>query len=303
MFNDLQSAHEGGLDCTQAPNGMLKYSDDISEVVYRSMVSKESNPPHVTDGFLFNSIGIFTRPINTDNYKYCGYISQKYKFIGNEILNNKIRQSIREVGLPVLMENRLYNDRYTRMRNEIIISSSQNIPQVGDVLPVLIVSNTYDGTGAQSISFGMCINENSHRYVFSFKMGEMRQIHIANSTTSLNTAINTYSRVFTENITEVITSSFEKQITPDEIISILAVVETIGKRKREQLSNIFSSLTPAPAEGAEPVMPSAWQVFLALVRYTSLEPNLNVKKILESVTERVLVIPKRMFEVLEELQN
>jgi hypothetical protein len=247
-------------------------------------------------------VGIFTRPTSNDEFKYCGYVSNRYKFVGNEVLNRRIRESINEVGLPILHENAILNYTYTKMRNEIIISNSHNIPQVGDVLPVLIVSNSYDGTGAECLSFGIGINENSNRYVFSFNMGEMRQIHITNSPTAIKSAVSTYSQVFTENIAELITGSFNKQVTPQEMLSLLDIVETLGKKRRDKLSEILSKIN-TPEEGKEPSLPSAWQVFLALVRYTSLEPNLNMKKFLESAAERVLVIPKRMFDALDKING
>jgi len=56
-------------------------------------------------------------------------------------------------------------------------------------------------------------------------------------------------------------------------------------------------------EGEEVQLPSAWHMFLAIVRYSSFEPNINIKRMLENAAESVLVIPTRMYGVLERLQS
>ena len=64
-----------------------------------------------------------------------------------------------------------------------------------------------------------------------------------------------------------------------------------------------ASINPQPEDDGPPRLPSAWQVFLAIARYSSLEPNLNAKRLLENAAESVLVIPPRMYEVLDQLQS
>jgi hypothetical protein len=44
-------------------------------------------------------------------------------------------------------------------------------------------------------------------------------------------------------------------------------------------------------------------MFLAIVRYSSMEPNLNTKRMMENVAESVLVIPERMLNVLKQINN
>jgi len=191
------------------------------------------------------------------------------------------------------------------MRNEIILQSSRSVAQAGDVLPVMIVNNSYNGTRAATLAFGIAIDNVGRltgRTIFGFSLGEMRQVHINTVTTRLSTAVGSYMQVFTESITDMITSSFNSTLTDDEMLSVLDIIEGIGKKKKEKISAILNDLNPPATEGATPPLPSAWQVFLAIARYSSLEENLNSKRLLENAAESVLVIPPRMYDVLERLQ-
>jgi hypothetical protein len=191
------------------------------------------------------------------------------------------------------------------MRNEIVIQSSQATRQAGDVLPVMIVNNSYNGTRAATLAFGIAIDNIgtiTNRTIFGFTLGEMRQVHIAASTTQLTSAVGTYMQVFTQDISDMITQSFNSQLNEDEMLAVLDVIEGIGKKRAEKVSEILASINPQPEGDGPPRLPSAWQVFLAIARYSSLEPNLNAKRLLENAAESVLVIPPRMYEVLEQLQ-
>jgi hypothetical protein len=75
----------------------------------------------------------------------------------------------------------------------------------------------------------------------------------------------------------------------------------MGKKRREAVSTLLQEMLPDVVEGQPIPLPSAWQVFLAIVRYSSFEPNLNVKRLMENAAEAVLVIPPRMYDVLERL--
>jgi hypothetical protein len=197
--------------------------------------------------------------------------------------------------MPIMTENTIMSDNLTRMRNEIIIQSSQNIPNAGDVLPVMVVNNSYDGTRAATIAFGIAMNYNNNRVVFAFNLGEIRQVHIESSTTSMSSAVNSYMGVFTEDILDMVTQSFESRLTEDEMLAVLDVIEGYGKKRREAVSALLDEITP------ESGLPTAWQIFLAIVRYSSFEPNLNIKRMMENAAESVLVIPPRMYEVLDRL--
>jgi hypothetical protein len=297
-----ERAAEMGLNVDAAYKGLYSYSDIHSEVVYRDLdpiVFAEDPMSHPTDELTTPLIGIFTKAPDDTDYKYVGYVSSLYKFIGNESLNERIRESITAVGMPIVNEHTILTGDYTRMRNEIVIQNGQNIPQAGDVLPVMIVSNSYNGTRAASIAYGITLEYNQNSVTFAFTLGEMRQVHIESSTTSVSSAINSYIQVFNESITEMITSSFSSRLSEEEMLGVLDIIEGYGKKRREAVSSILDEIQ----EGSDNQLPTAWQMFLAIVRYSSMEPNLNVKRMMESAAESVLVIPPRMLDVLERLQN
>jgi hypothetical protein len=129
----------------------------------------------------------------------------------------------------------------------------------------------------------------------------MRQVHIANSNTEMASAVASYMQVFSGSILEMISNSFRSTLTEDQMLGTLDVIERIGKKRREEISAMLGEMN-VESEGEGSPLPSAWQMFLAIVRYSSFEPNLNVKRMLENAAENVLVIPTRMYEVLERLQ-
>ena len=298
-----------GLDTTLSFKGLYSYADRYGTVVYRELYPKEGSlpeDPHPTDNIATPLIGIYTKGPDEEEYQYAGYVSDMYKFMGNDVLNQRVRDSIQAVGMPILEENPIIWNMNCRMRNEVILQSSQSTAQAGDVLPVMIVNNSYNGTRAATLAFGIAIDNVGRmigRTVFAFGLGEMRQVHLESSTTQLTSAVGSYMQVFTENITDMITQSFNSQLSADEMLAVLDVVEGIGKSRREKIAEILEELNPQPEDDGPPRLPSAWQVFLAIARYSSLEPNLNVKRMLENAAESVLVIPPRMFEVLERLQS
>lgn len=298
-----------GLDTTLSYKGLYRYEDRYGEVVYRelkpAMISEDSDP-HPTDGEDTPLIGIYTKGPTEEEYTYAGYVSDVYKFIGNDVLNDRVRGSISNVGMPILEENTILWNMHCRMRNELIIQNSQSTSQAGDVLPVIIVNNSYNGTRAATLAFGIAIDNIGRqvgRTTFGFSLGEMRQVHLASSNTQLSSAVSSYMQVFTQDIADMITQSFNSQLSSDEMLAVLDVVEGIGKSRREKVAAILEELNPQPEDDGPVRLPSAWQVFLAIARYSSLEPNLNVKRLLENAAESVLVIPPRMFEVLDRLHS
>jgi len=300
-----QRANEMGLDI-QLHKLLFTYSDQYGEVVYRQLSTRQTYQPdlsggHETDGLAVPIMAIYTKSPTQLGYQYCGYVSDFYQFIGNDVLNQEIRNAIQEVGIPILVENPIMSYDLTRMRNEIIIQSSQNIPEAGDIAPVIILENSYNGTKAASISFGIATYHNNDRVIFSFNLGEMRQVHIVNSNTQMSSVVSSYMEVFTEHITDMITESFQTQLTEHQMLSTLDVIEGIGKQRRKDVVKFLQELIPQ-SEGETPPLPSSWFMFLAIVRYSAFEPSLNIKRMLENVAESVLVIPTRMYEVLEKLQ-
>lgn len=287
-------------------SGGFKYSDRYSEVLYRTIITPRfTDEVHITDNYQLPYFALFIKEAGSSDeaFRYCGVVSNVYKFMGNDVIIQKVRDSILEIGSPILQENVIYPPFFTRMRDEILISSSVNSSLVGDVVPVMIVQNTYDGTGAAKVAFGIAVNHNERYVTFGFSLGELRQVHIDSSRTSMAASISNYLQIFNESIVEMITQSFNSRITEEEMLSTLDVIEELGgKRRREAISSIISEITPLDSDGQVP-LPSSWGIFLAIVRYSSFEVNLNVKRLLENAAERVLVIPTRMYEILETLNG
>ena len=301
-----ERAESMGLDASLGYKGLYSYSDRYGEIVYRQMgtsaVHEDPNSPHPTDGLSIPKLAIYTKPPgDAGDYMYAGMVSDAYKFIGNDALNERIREAITAVGMPIMTENAIPNYILTKLRKEIIIQSSQQVSNVGDVLPVMIVNNSYDGTKAATVAFGIATNYSNDRVIFGFSLGEMRQVHIESSTTSMSSVITSYMQVFSESIVDMITQSFNSRLTEDEMLATLDVIEGLGKKRREEVSKLLQEMMPDVVEGQPVPLPTAWQVFLAIVRYSSFEPNLNVKRLMENAAEAVLVIPPRMYEVLEQL--
>lgn len=304
-----ERAHDMGLNTELASKGLFSYTDRYSQVIYRQAATidpHEDDYPHDTDGIVLPKLAIFTKPVDVQvgqevKYQYCGMVSDLYKFIGNDTLNERIRQAITSIGMPILAENPIFNYQLTSMRNEVVIQSSQHAANVGDVLPVMIVNNSYDGTRAATVAFGITTEYREKKVTFAFNLGEMRQVHIENSDTSVTSAIASYMQAFSESIADMIDQSFRSTLTEDEMLATLDVIENLGKKRREGVSKLLQEMLPDVVEGQPIPLPSAWQVFLAIVRYSSYEPNLNIKRMMENAAESVLVIPQRMYEVLEKL--
>jgi len=305
-----ERAQNMGLDDSMSYKGLYTYEDRYGKLAYRPLCAPatpvdDANGSHPTDAAPSTLLGIWTALPGSQNYNYISYVSQIYKFLGNATLADRLRNSLEEVGSPILRIATHLSSDLAKFREEVILQSSQSSPQAGDIRPVMIASNSYDGTRAATVGFGIAVDggEIIGDTIFGFSMGEMRMVHIESSTTRLTSGINQYMQVFNENILEMINMSFNTQLTQEQMFGTLDIIEKYGKKRRARISEILADLQPAPREGETPPLPSAWNVFLAIARYCALEPNLNMKRMLENIAESVLVVPTRMFEVLEELQK
>lgn len=306
MIPFTERSQEMGLNDSLGYKGLYTYEDRYGKIAYRVLVGargQEDPNPHPTDGAETTLIGVWTSLPNQNDYNYVGYVSQIYKFLGNSVLIDRVQNSLREVGTPILrIATHLAGD-LTAIREETILQSSQSSPQAGDIRPVMIASNSYNGTRAATVGFGIAVDggELIGDTIFGFSMGEMRMVHIESSTTRLTSGINRYMEVFNEHILNMIDTSFNTQITEEQMFATLDIIEKYGKKRRNKISEILADLQPASREGQTPPLPSVWNVFLAIARYCALEPNLNMKRMLENIAESVLVVPTRMFEVLDQL--
>jgi hypothetical protein len=306
-----ERAEDMGLDISGAHKGLYSYEDRYSKIAYRSLASidlqhfqEDLDQAHPTDGLPCPMIGIWTSPSDASNYAYVGFVSQMYKFIGNAPLIDRVRGSLTEVGTPILNTNIILLDDLTAIREEIVLQSSLSSQQAGDIHPVMIIGNSYNGQRSASVGFGIAVDEgeNIGTTTFGFSLGEMKMVHVESSNTRLTSGINLYLEVFNDHIIDMIDRTFQTQLTEEQMFGTLDVIEKYGKRRASKITDILSALQPVPVEGQPPPLPSAWNVFLAITRYCALEPNLNMKRMLENIAESVLVVPTRMLEVLEQLQ-
>ena len=283
--------------------GSYYYRDQFSEIAYKNL--KTLGDSGIIDDEEISHLAIFTKGLEDDaEWKYQNFISDAYKFLGNATLVNQIKESLTSVGDAELTERNFITHNLTKMRHEIVINNPSVVPGVGTVSPMMNITNSYDGTGASTIVFGMHIAE-SDILASSFcteKFGKIKQIHLTGSSTELEAAFGEYITIFGANIVDMITENFNNQITESDMMKVLDIIETkAGKKRREMISNELP-ITDPDAETPTTPIPwnmTSWQLFLTLTRFTSVETNLNSKKIMENIAERVLVVPEQMIEALK----
>jgi hypothetical protein len=292
-------AVEMGLTVLAA--GSYHYADVFSEIIYKNV--KTLGESGIVDDEEISHLAIFTKGLEDDaEWKYQNFISDAYKFLGNATLINPIKESIGAIGNADLIERTFISPDNTKIRHEIVISHENVIPEVGTIFPMMNISNTYNGTGASVIVFGMSIAE-SAELVSSFcteKFGKIKQIHLAGSSTELEAAFGEYVSVFNDNIASLVSENFTNNITEDDMLKVLDIIEAkAGKKRREMISNELPSSEVEEGQTAVPWSMTSWQLFLTLTRFTSVEENLNSKKILENIAERVLIVPAQMKDALK----
>jgi hypothetical protein len=294
-------APEMGL--TVLATGSYHYADQFSEIIYKNL--KTLGDSGIVDDEEISHLAIFTKGLEEDSeWKYQNFISDAYKFLGNATLIDQIKASIVEVGNVNITERNFMTPNFTKVRHEIIIDNPSVVPGVGTVSPMMNISNSYDGTGASTIVFGMHIAE-SAEVASAFcteRFGKIKQIHLTGSSTELSAAFGEYVTIFGENIVDMVTENFNNQITESDMMKVLDIIETkAGKKRREMISNELPVTDPDAEAPATPTPwnMTSWQLFLTLTRFTSVEENLNSKKIMESIAERVLIVPERMMEALK----
>lgn len=285
-------ALEKGL--TIPARGVYEYRDSISSIKYEQLsAASEGEIPYY---------GVFAKP-NTDNaeYRFGGFVSELYDFEGNDIMINRIKQSISDVGTPIFQESHYMNwPRCTSMSKEIIIQNGQSDPRVGDIYPHIAVRNTYDGRGSKEVTFGLSMYEAGTRnrmYGFTFSICSMKQMHHEYARSRVTSNIGGYLQAFTANIKDLITVNFAAQVQEDTLLSLLDVVEKIGKKRREEVSTYLADLKKQNSNI------NAWDIFLAITRFSTLEKHLNAKVLMENIAERVLVLPVELERALKSLRS
>jgi len=289
MFTDR--FQEMGLE--QITPNSYYYGDQHSDIIYELMKTKDSERD-------VPLLSIWTKLNTSNDYNFQGVVSLFYNFIGNNNLNQRIKDSVSEIGSPVFREYLFLNDKLTRMYNEMLIQNKNHVPEAGDVYPQIIVSNSYDGYLGAEVSFGLCLydtTETRHSFGFRTKLSSFKQIHSQYARARLSTAVGDYINVVSENIIDLIKINFETKVTEQSLISTLDLVEKIGKRRRKEISDVLQQITK------DKDYISCWDLFLAITRFSCIEKNLNAKILLEDIVEATLVIPTKMMDSLKEINS
>lgn len=276
----------------ETPNSFT-YSDQYSSVIYEKLKTCDS-------GLEVPMLSVWTKGPNQTQHAFQGIVSLIYNFMGNNIANNRVRDSIAEIKTPIFREYTTLNSRYTYMHTDILIQNENNIPEIGDVYPQVTIRNSYDGKSGIEISFGISLlQSNNIRNAFSFrnKLSSFRQIHTQNSKTTFTTAVGGYVNIVSSNILDFIKTNFETPVSEEALLATLDMVEALGQRRRTIISDVIQKIT----EGKSFV--SCWDLFLAITRFSTIEKNLNAKVILEDIVERTLVVPVKMMEMMKEIRK
>jgi len=268
--------------------GIYKHEDRYSKVFYKRLTVIDGQP-------IPDYHAVYTQdPTNEDpkDLRFCGVVSDDYKFSGNESLIEGLKTSI---GNALFREKHYLNSPYyTSLRSELIISNPQTIRNVGDIHPQVVVENSYNGKRKVLISFGIMVNDGRRETSFSFKdkMITYSQVHIESARTR-STEIGQYVNSFNSNIQTLVSQNLTNILSEDDILSTLDLIEKLGKRKRETISSILQEIR------SDSNNISSWQMFLAISRFSTEEKNLNIKSLIENMAERVLIVPTAMMRMTE----
>jgi len=273
--------------------GVYTYSDMFGQVFYKETKTIDNDEiPY---------LGMYTRRLprleeESGEPKYICIVSNSYQFTGNQVLNDKIREMVSEIRTPIFRENTLISSSLDSMYHEMIIQNSTNIPQVGDVYPEVIITNSYNGKRAITISFGFVILDGQQNKTLAFgfrtKLSSIKQVHLTSARSSLSAAVGNYVDVFSQNALSLIETNFNTTITDEDLLKVMDLVEKAGKRKRAELSTHLANVT------TENQALSSWALFNAICKFSTIEKNINTKLLLEDIAERVLVIPAQISEAL-----
>jgi len=278
-------------------NGCFHYRDIHSEIVYRYLTT-HGGTGHADEATLPH-LGIFSRQTEDDEYTFCGVVSDLYQFVGNEVINQSLRDSIQGNNTTIFHEKRNFNDVRTVMINEIVIQNPKTVSNVGNIYPTAIASNSYDGTRSARISFGLYLQDRNIHFGFHQKIAQMKKVHIVTSRSTLSSVVEGYVNAFSQSIDEMINDSFNVTLSEEDVLRTLDLVEEVGKKRREKISEFLQQTLEGSDQGSIP----AWKMFLAITEYSTKEENLNAKKLLENAAERVLIVPERMINAIQPPQQ
>ncbi len=287
----LENAESMGL-VPILDNSSFKHEDEYSKVMYRRLVCKDN-------GEEIPRIALFTSPSDKEDYQYVTTLSNSYQFVANDSLIQSVKQSINEIGSPIFDEQFLMSPSLSMMILTITIKNEKSIDNVGTLYPCFRIRNSYDGSCAACVSFGISLEDSSSKTLLNTMLtkifGQTRQIHLTGSSTYLSSQLKTHVQVFNSRIEDLLQANLNRPVTEEHMMEVLHMIEKCGKKRKDIIS---SDILP---EQGGPV--STWDVFHAILRYSTIENNLNIKVMLENIAQTVLYVPQKMFEVVEKLKE
>ena len=231
-----------------------------------------------------------------EGFRYIGNVSGSYQFVGNDYLCQTIRDSISAAGQTIFREYPIMNHSLTQFVNEMIIEHPQTIDEVGTIKPQINLSNGYNGMNMAKVSFGFSMYDSNsidvrNGFTFNQKMVTLKQVHVRTASTIMTGAVSGYIDVFSNNIGDLVRQNFEREISEEDAMKSLEMLEKkgVGKTRVQALTEF---LTPIENK-------TAWNIFHAITRFSTMERNLNAKKLMEDVAESVLVVPAQMTDAIE----
>lgn len=279
------------------------YQDRYSSIAYKKL--KTSDDVEIDNWALFTA-SHDSDLANHAEFTHAGIISKEYKFVGNDTIVQGLRDSVESAGEALLRE-RSYMDeaKLTSIRAELVISNPSSDDRIGNVYPQLVIENSYNGTKAVNIHFGLSISEGEGNeptsFSFKSKLGKLRQVHMSTSRTEMTTVVDNYVNHFSDNILSLIETNFNTELTEEHVINVLDVIEKLGTTRRNSISAALQESIKDDEGHTRPI--TAWDLFLTITRFSTMERSLNIKNYLENAAERVLVVPHEMMNMVDRLNE
>lgn len=273
-------------------NRAFYYSDRYSQLSYKECETSD-------DQTKLPFLCLFTRKESSNNWQYAGLVSYIYNFVGNQLIVDSICDIIRGANYPVITDSFSLSPKLSTFWSDILIENRNTIPEVGTVYPTVRIWNSYDGSRTAEAYFGICLQVGDSKYSLGFKntLSSFKQVHTQHSKTNMTYFLGDYVNTVNTNIVEFIQTNLNNTISEEVLLSSLDLVEKIGKKKRDAVSDYLKTLTSQQRQI------TSWDLFLAITRFSTMEKNLNAKILMENIVEKTMVIPVRMMERLEDLRQ
>jgi hypothetical protein len=279
------------MGLSQNPEGVYTYQDRFGKVQYKKLQTVEKE--------IIPYLGIFTLPVSATYVtpEFIGTVSELYQFVGHEAVNMKIREMVSEAQTPIFREHAQLSSDIAEMLNSVVIRNAKAVPRFGDIYPQLVVVNSYNGHKAVTVSFGfwMASDRNTYGIALRNKLGTLRQVHLLSSKGKLVSAVSQFVQIFNDNILNTIETNFNNPVSEEDFLSVLDMVEEIGKKKREAVSTYISENVGTSI--------NSWNLFNVLCKFSAIEKNLNTRTLIENIAEKVLILPVEFSQMMQKISG